>query len=750
MSHIYIAYANRDGRELAQRLTKDLEETGYKVWLDSREIRGGQLWAEEIKRAIQESWAMLLIMTPGSLQSPYVVGGDVEVSDIPTAIENKITILPLLYDDSIDVREFPFDIGKRQYIDFRHNYSSAFDQLQKALDNIRPPETVPTPPSSSGEKHPPEPTPPLPPALGSTHDPTPPIAPPNPDNPPFDPATFTRILTDSPTTLDLLAFRPYVVALTGFITYIHNSRKQHSSTEKSARNDMQKPLTICIDAPWGMGKTSLMHMIENTLTANPNFITCWFNAWKYDQEGSLWAALSLELLRQLGQRERGVRGRLFRWRMYYDFKKVVGNFVRLIVYAAIIFCLGLLGVIVTVSISSNHTEIQTFLKDTQALARDFGLWALVGVVIVAIIILGKAIFDRIFKSFSLNLQQYLRQPDYSKRLGLLNEFHADFLKLVRDVTQNGQHLLVIFIDDLDRCAPPKSTEIIEAINILVDSPYCIYIIGMDTKAVAASIEAKYKDLKENLVVGDDPGGLSLGQRFLEKIVQINFRIPKTSPKLIADFISTNLGLPMKAPAATPLSDKPSTPQPITPRIRGTETPPSATQREVQVSAEMQRKFEDRDEVQRVTAEQAAPCLDYNPRKIKRFMNDFRLRAGVADQRSLIKGGTIQLYTLGQWAIVDTRWPDFIEILLDEPNFAQRLLQADAKREELLKARQNASNQNDIQKLQTQFESYLDDARMKRFIQATDLIKLLHGIPQEVIHSDMRILEYLHLASLRTT
>ena len=117
-------------------------------------------------------------------------------------------------------------------------------------------------------------------------------------------------------------------------------------------------------------------------------------------------------------------------------------------------------------------------------------------------------------------------------MGFLGEFAADFERVVEAITDDGKHPLIVFIDDLDRCAPPKPTEIIEAISILLDAKYCVFIIGMDTRAVAASIEVKYKDL-EDYLVDDGPGeDLPLGYHFLEKIVQFNFRVPRANPQMI--------------------------------------------------------------------------------------------------------------------------------------------------------------------------------------------------------------------------
>jgi predicted KAP-like P-loop ATPase len=118
-------------------------------------------------------------------------------------------------------------------------------------------------------------------------------------------------------------------------------------------------------------------------------------------------------------------------------------------------------------------------------------------------------------------------------VGLTSSLTLKYLK--------GNRQLVVFIDDLDRCAPPKPVEIIEAINLLLpDDNHCVFILGMDSSAVAASIEVKYKDLSEFLATSASPGELTLGQRFLEKIVQINFHIPSTDVPVVETFINTIL------------------------------------------------------------------------------------------------------------------------------------------------------------------------------------------------------------------
>jgi hypothetical protein len=47
------------------------------------------------------------------------------------------------------------------------------------------------------------------------------------------------------------------------------------------------PFTFGIFGEWGVGKTSLMRLIENSLNTkhNEKVLTVWFNAWRYERAG---------------------------------------------------------------------------------------------------------------------------------------------------------------------------------------------------------------------------------------------------------------------------------------------------------------------------------------------------------------------------------------------------------------------------------------------------------------------------------
>jgi hypothetical protein len=66
---IFISYARKDGAALAQRLLTDLADNGFKPWLDTGEIAGGDSWTDAIEGGIDGAEVVLALLTPGSYAS---------------------------------------------------------------------------------------------------------------------------------------------------------------------------------------------------------------------------------------------------------------------------------------------------------------------------------------------------------------------------------------------------------------------------------------------------------------------------------------------------------------------------------------------------------------------------------------------------------------------------------------------------------------------------------------------------------
>ena len=68
---VFISHAHTDGALVAQ-ITEALQRSGLEVWDADREILPGDNWAGEVARALDESQAMVVLLTPDAANSPWV------------------------------------------------------------------------------------------------------------------------------------------------------------------------------------------------------------------------------------------------------------------------------------------------------------------------------------------------------------------------------------------------------------------------------------------------------------------------------------------------------------------------------------------------------------------------------------------------------------------------------------------------------------------------------------------------------
>lgn len=68
---VFISHAHTDAALVAQ-ITEALQRSGLEVWDADREILPGDNWAGEVARALEESQAMVVLLTPDAANSPWV------------------------------------------------------------------------------------------------------------------------------------------------------------------------------------------------------------------------------------------------------------------------------------------------------------------------------------------------------------------------------------------------------------------------------------------------------------------------------------------------------------------------------------------------------------------------------------------------------------------------------------------------------------------------------------------------------
>jgi hypothetical protein len=499
------------------------------------------------------------------------------------------------------------------------------------------------------------------------------------------------------------------------------------------------PLTVGIEASWGMGKTTLMHMIRGRLMEDrphaPPLPTAWFNAWRYDKEEPIWAALGLEILTQIRERM-SLRRRVALWvelnRKFLDVRLLLLPLAR-----ALLFILGII-LLAIICLMAVRWVVDVQITAKQAW-RYIGLVGGLGVVVTLYNTIGKDIYRRltspfkgnIISPFELRLARYVGRPDYEEKVSFLADFQRDFQLVMRAVTDGGRRPLIVFIDDLDRTTPPKSVEIIEAINTWLDSEHCIFILAMDSRAMAKSIEVKYKDVIYD-TVDTDEAELTLGRRFLEKTVDLSFEIPKPDPNDLLALILNSLEDTKQESIAGAKDSIEQSEQWVWEDLRQrfwSDESSTTAQEELNIPSEEEiakakadiraKSFRDSKKVLEAFS-YAVAHIGSNLHKLKRFINQLKLEMLIANRRGLIDDGTIQVDLLAKWVLLSTGWPTVTQAVMDEPDLISLLLKAHSMQKQLY----NTVDESERARVRSQLEPLLANPRIEQLYRDSKLIELL--------------------------
>lgn len=263
------------------------------------------------------------------------------------------------------------------------------------------------------------------------------------------------------------------------------------------------PLTIGIHGEWGTGKTTLMRAIEEQLRGtrvwtgrrrkeverspflNPGedesiyrpCRTVWFNAWKYSRQEALFVALVEAILSQM--RRDGFIHELYAELARPDQPKMK-------VAEAVISTLSQVFTLGQIEIDLTRFQTESRFKTHMAFLDEF-----------------QEVFDRLLRWYVVRDWKDEREVDDQKGV------------------------LVIFVDDLDRCLPDKTVQVLETIKLMLGKPGTIFILGASRRVVQAAVQAHYQLQKFEDVSSQD---------YLDKIVQLRFDLPPVRPERMEEFI----------------------------------------------------------------------------------------------------------------------------------------------------------------------------------------------------------------------
>jgi hypothetical protein len=437
-----------------------------------------------------------------------------------------------------------------------------------------------------------------------------------------------------PLSKDTLGFQPYVDAVFNFL-YSDNT---------------QPPFTMSIEGEWGTGKSSFMLQLRERLLEKKE-ISIDFNAWRHDNPQTMWSSFALEFVNKLARTKPWYERVWCFVRLYFKnfevMKALPVLLLRLVLLSCFIYLLWFLLKSENLSMIVNLlTKKDVEGTDVQSLIHAAGWW---GFAIFAAFLL-KKLADVLGNPIAIDLSKFNSAPNYAASSSFIETFHEDMRETVQIMTGKKKKVFV-FIDDLDRAEVPKAAELMQGLNMMMSSSSkLIFIIGMDREKVAAGIAAKYKDLipylnptaESSSTQGNILRALDFGFNFLEKFIQLAFRIPSPSPESIRVFLDSLNGT---RPVSTSLADEKVAPVRIV-------------------------KAGDDSEEFKATVRLISPFLDNNPRRIKQFVNAFRLKAHICYQTGLLQKITIP--QLGKFVAIITQWPDIVVDLVRYPKLLAQL------------------------------------------------------------------------------
>lgn len=478
---------------------------------------------------------------------------------------------------------------------------------------------------------------------------------------------------------------------------------------------------------WGPDREGRWSRLQRELVA-PCCLTVRFNAWRHDKEDALWAAFASEFLRRISRERAWPRRWLGHFRLFWNRYRLRDGWLEMlraiavwVVWSVLLFLLGLAVPVAALrSWPAWSGKIESQLreqgkesaKNSQEKKIPEGTasnpkgskeskadpwppvfaWLVgfggLGAYTAGLISLALKIKGVIGNPLEVNLRKYINSPDYDGRVAFVEAFHEDFRRIVNAYA--GGRKVYVFIDDLDRCEVPKAADLMQAINLLIaDDPRLLFIIGMDREKVAAGLAVKYEKLLPYLMPEsvdergkiDARAGLEYGYTFIEKFIQLPFRVPSPKPANLLDFLDSLAGRsvsPAFSAAATPRekmigaaegaarSAEPSGKLPV----------PSDLKTQDSDSAQKQARREqfrlvlrDDSETLRHTALMVAPALENNPRRLKQFVNLFRLRTYIACETGAfdeVGGRALTLPQLGKLVAISLMWPGLLTDLAENP------------------------------------------------------------------------------------
>ena len=124
---VFLSYSRQD-QAIAGQLIESLEKVGQSVWSD-RELRPGDDWQMETERALEEADAVIVVVSPASLQSKFVT------EEWGTALAQSKRVIPVLTGGA-RASKLPSGLAQKYAVNLDVDFSKGVDQIIAAVMSL--------------------------------------------------------------------------------------------------------------------------------------------------------------------------------------------------------------------------------------------------------------------------------------------------------------------------------------------------------------------------------------------------------------------------------------------------------------------------------------------------------------------------------------------------------------------------------------------------------------------------------------
>lgn len=252
-----------------------------------------------------------------------------------------------------------------------------------------------------------------------------------------------------------------------------------------------RPISIGVSGAWGVGKSSMIKLIQTELSNTENqthpFIFVEFNAWLYqgydDARAALIDVVASKLIIEAESRKTGVEKSkdLLKRVNWLRLAKLTAGTAASVVAGG--FPIGVLGTLWSAGKGLLDGDItEDDLTKTESALTETGTAS----------------------------KELLHSKDIKSPPKEIEALRKSFEELLGEMNVT----LVVLIDDLDRCLPQTTISTLEAIRLLLFLKHTAFVIAADDQMIKHAVKRHFQGVDDTLVIN-----------YFDKLIQVPIRVP---------------------------------------------------------------------------------------------------------------------------------------------------------------------------------------------------------------------------------